>query len=89
MFLNENSIFHLSLVEWDIEETETSIRDKDVLDTWFSSCLLPASLCENQKFPYPLSVLITGKDILFFWVIRMLMLSGYVMNQLPYTKVSN
>ncbi len=57
-------------------------RDEDVVDTWFSSWLWPISVFngfENQedlKYYYPTNVLVTGWDIIFFWVARMIM-SGY------------
>ena len=57
-------------------------RDEDVVDTWFSSWLWPISVFdgfENQeelKYYYPTSTLVTGWDIMFFWVARMIM-SGY------------
>ncbi len=60
----------------------TITRDPDVLDTWFSSALWPFSTlgwpddtAELQKY-YPTSVLVTGADILFFWVARMMMASA-------------
>ena len=64
-------------------------RDEDVLDTWFSSGLWPFSTFgwpeqtkDLAKF-YPTSVLVTGYDILFFWVIRMMMFGGYAMDGQP------
>ncbi len=60
------------------------VQDPDVLDTWFSSGLWPFSTMgwpdntpELEKF-YPTSVLVTGYDILFFWVARMMMFGTYV-----------
>ncbi|MBQ0926194.1 valine--tRNA ligase [Saccharopolyspora endophytica] len=60
-------------------------QDEDVLDTWFSSGLWPFSTMgwpeqtpELAKF-YPTSVLVTGYDILFFWVVRMMMMGLYAM----------
>ncbi|MCH9633520.1 MAG: Valine--tRNA ligase [Chlamydiae bacterium] len=68
-------------------------REEDVLDTWFSSALWPFSTLgwpektsDLHKF-YPNSLLITGNDILFFWVARMLMMGEYSMNQLPFSDV--
>ncbi|XP_044745986.1 uncharacterized protein LOC123307655 [Coccinella septempunctata] len=69
-------------------------QDNDVLDTWFSSALLPFSVFgwpnvaspEFSKF-YPLSLMETGHDILFFWVARMVMLGTEVTGQLPFKKV--
>ena len=69
-------------------------QDPDVLDTWFSSSLWPFSTLgwphktnELKKF-YPNSTLITGHDILFFWVARMIMMGDYVMNTPPFSEVS-
>lgn len=68
-------------------------QDEDVLDTWFSSALWPFSTLgwpektgDLNKF-YPNSLLITGNDILFFWVARMLMMGEYAENKLPFPKV--
>lgn len=65
-------------------------QDKDVLDTWFSSALWPFAALgwpentpELQKF-YPNATLITGHDILFFWVARMLMMGEYAMEKAPF-----
>ncbi|CAM4514305.1 valine--tRNA ligase [Nocardia ninae] len=65
---------------------EGYVQDPDVLDTWFSSGLWPFSTmgwpdatAELEKF-YPTSVLVTGYDILFFWVARMMMFGTYVGN---------
>lgn len=65
-------------------------QDHDVLDTWFSSALWPFSTLgwpentpELDKF-YPNAVLVTGHDILFFWVARMIVMGQYVMNQVPF-----
>lgn len=60
-------------------------QDEDVLDTWFSSGLYPFSILKGQYFP--LDILETGKDILFFWVARMVMLSLAIKNELPFKKV--
>src|SRR6185369_16833615 len=64
-------------------------RDPDVLDTWFSSGLWPFSTlgwpdktAELKKY-YPGDVLITGFDIIFFWVARMMMMGLYVMKEIP------
>ncbi len=68
-------------------------RDPDVLDTWFSSGLWPFStLGWPDKTPelrmfYPTSLLVTGYDILFFWVARMAMLGLHVMKQVPFRDV--
>ena len=69
-------------------------QDEDVLDTWFSSGLWPFSTLgwpdqtEDLKYFYPTNVLVTGYDILFFWVARMIM-SGYeCMGEKPFEYVS-
>ncbi len=68
-------------------------RDTDVLDTWFSSALWPFStLGWPDKTPelatyYPTSVLVTGFDILFFWVARMMMMGLYFMEEIPFHTV--
>ncbi len=63
-------------------------QDKDVLDTWFSSWILPyTDLGSNLNYYFPIDVLITGEDILFFWVIKMIMASGYMYNKVPFKKV--
>tara|TARA_B100001063_G_scaffold66233_1_gene60260 strand:+ start:1333 stop:3927 length:2595 start_codon:yes stop_codon:yes gene_type:complete len=68
-------------------------RDQDVLDTWFSSALWPFSTLgwpENEKsldYFYPNSVLVTGFDIIFFWVARMMMMGNKFMSQTPFSTV--
>ncbi|MAW17208.1 MAG: valine--tRNA ligase [Pelagibacteraceae bacterium] len=69
------------------------IQETDVLDTWFSSALWPfatlgwpAKTKELSKF-YPTSVLVTGFDIIFFWVARMLMMGNYFNKKTPFKKV--
>jgi valyl-tRNA synthetase len=68
-------------------------RDEDVLDTWFSSALWPFStLGWPDKTPelakyYPGDVLITGFDIIFFWVARMMMMGLHFMGDVPFDKV--
>ncbi len=69
------------------------IRDEDVLDTWFSSALWPFStLGWPDKTPelkryYPTSVLVTGFDIIFFWVARMMMMGMHLMKAVPFRNV--
>lgn len=69
---------------------EAWVQDEDVLDTWYSSALWPMSLFGwPEKTPdlakfYPTSVLVTGHDILFFWVARMLVMGEYGTGQLPF-----
>jgi len=68
-------------------------RDEDVLDTWFSSALWPFSTLgwpdetPELKFYYPTSVLITGFDIIFFWVARMMMMGLHFMEEEPFPTV--
>ena len=68
-------------------------RDEDVLDTWFSSALVPfTDLGWPEQTPdlaryLPSSVLVTGFDIIFFWVARMVMMSMHMTGQVPFTSV--
>ena len=68
-------------------------QDEDVLDTWFSSALWPFStLGWPEKTPeleyfYPNQVMVTGYDIIFFWVIRMVFSGLYAMNEIPFKYV--
>ncbi|NTU42055.1 MAG: valine--tRNA ligase [Nitrospirales bacterium] len=69
------------------------LRDPDVLDTWFSSALWPFSTLgwpdktEDLKTFYPTSTLVTGFDILFFWVARMIMMGLKFMDEVPFRDV--
>jgi valyl-tRNA synthetase len=73
-------------------------QDEDVLDTWFSSALWPFSTLDwtpdypNQSNPVldrylPSSVLVTGFDIIFFWVARMVIMTKYVTGKIPFNHV--
>jgi valyl-tRNA synthetase len=68
-------------------------QDPDVLDTWFSSALWPFSTLgwpaetEDLKTYYPTSVLVTGPDIIFFWVARMMMMGLKFMGEVPFRQV--
>jgi valyl-tRNA synthetase len=68
-------------------------RDEDVLDTWFSSALWPFSTLgwpdETKELAryYPTDVLVTGFDIIFFWVARMMMMGLHVMEEVPFRDV--
>jgi valyl-tRNA synthetase len=86
-----------------VEETEAAAKaaaggrpirqDDDVLDTWFSSGLWPFSTMgwpeqtDDLKRFYPTSVLITGFDIIFFWVARMMMMGLHVTGEVPFKTV--
>ena len=68
-------------------------RDEDVLDTWFSSALWPFATLgwpkktyELKRF-YPTSVLVTGFDIIFFWVARMMMMGNHLIKKVPFSKI--
>ncbi len=68
-------------------------RDEDVLDTWFSSALWPFSTLgwpddtEDVERYYPTDVLVTGFDIIFFWVARMMMMGLHFMGNVPFPTV--
>lgn len=74
---------------------ENIIQDEDVLDTWFSSWIWPVSvfggICNphniNIDYYYPAKALITGPDILFFWVARMIMAGYAFLNKAPFDNV--
>jgi len=69
------------------------VQDEDVLDTWFSSALWPFStLGWPEKTPdlehyYPTDVLVTGYDIIFFWVVRMVFSALFIMEEVPFKYV--
>jgi valyl-tRNA synthetase len=75
------------------DEVVSIFRDPDVLDTWFSSALWPFSTLgwpeetPELKSRYPTSVLVTGFDIIFFWVARMMMMSLHFMHKVPFRDV--
>ncbi|MDH3004231.1 MAG: valine--tRNA ligase [Candidatus Shikimatogenerans sp. JK-2022] len=69
-------------------------KDKNVLDTWFSSWILPISYLNgiNNKnkifnYYYPINLLVTGYDILFFWVLRMIMFSLKYIKMIPFKTI--
>ncbi|MFT9062328.1 MAG: valine--tRNA ligase [Acetobacter persici] len=74
-------------------QTEALTQDEDVLDTWFSSGLWPFStLGWPDKTPelahyYPTDVLVTGFDIIFFWVARMIMMGQHFMHDVPFRDI--
>ena len=68
-------------------------QDEDVLDTWFSSALWPFSTLgwpeetEDLENYYPTTLLVTGFDIIFFWVARMIMMGLYTMENIPFKDI--
>lgn len=68
-------------------------RDEDVLDTWYSSALVPFSTLgwpektEDLELYLPSSVLVTGYDIIFFWVARMIMMAKHFTGKVPFSEV--
>ncbi len=87
-----------SLADYAIDQNPTNLvypvwRDPDVLDTWFSSGLWPIGTLgwpedtDALKRYFPTSDLITGQDILFFWVARMMMMQLAVMDEVPFKNV--
>jgi len=87
-----------SFAQYEMDQDPTKLvypvwRDPDVLDTWFSSGLWPIGTLgwpeqtpELQRY-FPTDVLITGQDILFFWVARMIMMQLAVVNEIPFKTV--
>ena len=86
---NENDIRE----KYDLNEDIVLTQDEDVLDTWFSSSLWPFSTLgwpsetERVKTFYPTSVLITGFDIIFFWVARMIMMGKKFVGEVPFKEI--
>jgi valyl-tRNA synthetase len=81
-------------VKYDLPADLELTQDEDVLDTWFSSALWPFSTLgwpdgndEALKTFYPTSVLVTGFDIIFFWVARMIMFGLKFMDDVPFKEV--
>lgn len=79
--------------QYSLDSSVTLIQDEDVLDTWFSSALWPfvtlgwpETTKELASF-YPTNVLVTGFDIIFFWVARMLMLGLHFTGKVPFKEV--
>jgi valyl-tRNA synthetase len=74
-------------------KSENIAQDEDVLDTWFSSALWPFSTLgwpeqtRDLKTFYPNSVMVTGPDIIFFWVARMMMMGLHFMKKVPFRTV--
>jgi valyl-tRNA synthetase len=90
--------FAAALADYNLSQDPTRLvypvwRDPDVLDTWFSSALWPiGTLGWPEETPelkryFPTSVLVTGQDILFFWVARMMMMQLAVIGEVPFRTV--
>ncbi|WP_455202995.1 valine--tRNA ligase [Kaarinaea lacus] len=79
--------------KYHLDDSLTLKQDDDVLDTWFSSALWPFSTLgwpkqtEELKTFYPTNVLVTGFDIIFFWVARMIMMGLKFTGQVPFHEV--
>ena len=94
IFVAENEKGAVALAKKKNKNKKFKLRQEtDVLDTWFSSALWPFATLgwpnktkELNKF-YPTSVLVTGFDIIFFWVARMLMMGNYFQKNTPFHKV--
>jgi valyl-tRNA synthetase len=86
---NENNIREKYAIDAEIKLTQ----DDDVLDTWFSSSLWPFSTLDWKKNNgvfkkyYPTNLLVTGFDIIFFWVARMIMMSKKFTKDIPFNKI--
>jgi len=79
--------------EYSLDDSVTLTQDEDVLDTWFSSALWPFSTqgwpekTDSLNMFYPGAVLVTGFDIIFFWVARMIMMGTKFMDDVPFHEV--
>jgi len=93
VFVAEEEAQAAALAKEEYGRTVALIRDEDVLDTWFSSALWPFSTLgwpdetPEVKRYYPTDVLVTGFDIIFFWVARMMMMGLHVMEEVPFRDV--
>jgi valyl-tRNA synthetase len=90
VFVHETEEGALAMAEVHYGSPVSLIQDEDVLDTWFSSALWPFSTlgwpedtAELKRY-YPTSVLVTGFDIIFFWVARMMMMGLHFMKEIPF-----
>ncbi len=93
IFCEETEADAIKAAEAHYGKTVELVRDGDVLDTWFSSGLWafstlgwPEQTPELKRY-YPTSVLVTGFDIIFFWVARMMMMSMHFMKEVPFSKI--
>ncbi|MEM7304232.1 MAG: valine--tRNA ligase [Pseudomonadota bacterium] len=80
-------------IQYNLDDDVSLSQDEDVLDTWFSSALWPFSTLgwpqqtNELKSFYPTSVLVTGFDIIFFWVARMIMMGIKFMDNVPFRDI--
>ncbi len=93
VFVEETEPAAIAAARTHYGENRPLTQDEDVLDTWFSSALWPFSTlgwpnetADVKRF-YPTSVLVTGFDIIFFWVARMMMMGLHFMGEVPFRKV--
>ena len=96
VWYDEDGNYYCALSEEKAQEISGNkklVRDTDVLDTWFSSGIWPIATLgwpsnnsELDKY-FPTSVLVTGFDILFFWVARMMMMQLVLVDNVPFKKV--
>ena len=93
VFVAEDESAAIALAKAHYGKEETITRDDDVLDTWFSSALWPfTTLGWPDKTPelaryYPTDVLVTGFDIIFFWIARMMMMGLHFMDEVPFRDI--
>jgi valyl-tRNA synthetase len=97
VFVEETEAAAYMAAKAEFGDDVTLTRDSDVLDTWFSSAMWPYSTLgwtgpEDEKTPelakyYPNSTLVTGFDIIFFWVARMMMSGIHFMGEVPFKNV--
>ncbi len=94
VFVAENEKDALSIAKKKNKNNKIKLKQEtDVLDTWFSSALWPFATLgwpkktKELKNFYPTSVLVTGFDIIFFWVARMMMMGNYFNKKTPFKKV--
>ncbi|MBM3576834.1 MAG: valine--tRNA ligase [Alphaproteobacteria bacterium] len=93
VYVEENEEAALKAARAKLGDGVTLTRDEDVLDTWFSSALWPFStLGWPENTPelaryYPTNALVTGFDIIFFWVARMMMMGLHFMGEVPFRDV--
>jgi valyl-tRNA synthetase len=93
VFVEETEAAAIAAARAHYGDNQPLTQDEDVLDTWFSSALWPFSTLgwpdetPDLKRFYPTSVLVTGFDIIFFWVARMMMMGLHFMGEVPFEKV--